>query len=751
MHRDFPIKVVTVSWARHILRAFILLCWLGAASFACADEPPLPIKVMPLGDSLTAGYPFDPERSYRLKLRTDLLAAGTAIDYVGSVDQDPAHPLNDLAHQGVVGATVDYIARAAAWNTFNPAIILLMAGTNDFRNIDVVYNGLNALGLVDGSLATLIQKISKDYQNRGQKVEIFVSSIPPIGYPVDGVGPTVTRTLLDYLKNGLSFEVVGGQTGVVDQAKFTSAVNAFLARKKLTPDLGSIFRAADADGDATLTATEYEAALKLLGEFILNKYINDYNNNVRMLAADYSNTHFVDAGSQLTLADYTDGTHPATQQGYDKLAPAWFASLQAFFASNTHYWINGSGFWEDGTNWSYTPDGPGGAGQPTGGTVYLLQHDDIDRTVTRDSAAAPAQLLDLRIDATGTGNMTLRAQADLAVMLTAVGMAGKGRVEQTEGTMITPTLLLGAQAGSSGAYVIDGADTTLRSEMEDLGFSGSGSFTQDNGTNDVLRRLTLGSSAGGYGSYTLNQGVLSTNEEWVGMDGTGVFIQNGGTHRVEAKTPIVNGTEGTLTISGDPDGSGSHGSYTLARGALSANFIFNNGTFDYTGGTLQAQFVNGGVLRPRGVRQIHGDLFLPPYGQIQVPDAFTTGTPTRLELTGGAELEGEIYVTLAPGVTLRPGDSTDIIHAHGISPVPGVLRLPLLPGKLILRGELVDQNRTLRITVGEVNCSDVALVRSMLGRPGWRSAADVNNDGVIDVRDLAIMAHKLPAGTTCAF
>jgi hypothetical protein len=28
---------------------------------------------------------------------------------------------------------------------------------------------------------------------------------------------------------------------------------------------------------------------------------------------------------------------------------------------------------------------------------------------------------------------------------------------------------------------------------------------------------------------------------------------------------------------------------------------------------------------------------------------------------------------------------------------------------------------------------------------------DVNNDGVVDVRDLAILARKLPAGTACSF
>jgi len=77
-----------------------------------------------------------------------------------------------------------------------------MAGTNDFRQVNVS-SGLGALGLVTlaSALDTLIQKINKDYQDRGQKVEIFASSIPPMGYPREGSGPTVTHTLLNYLNS----------------------------------------------------------------------------------------------------------------------------------------------------------------------------------------------------------------------------------------------------------------------------------------------------------------------------------------------------------------------------------------------------------------------------------------------------------------------------------------------------------------------------------------------------------------------
>jgi hypothetical protein len=54
---------------------------------------------------------------------------------------------------------------------------------------------------------------------------------------------------------------------------------------------------------------------------------------------------------------------------------------------------------------------------------------------------------------------------------------------------------------------------------------------------------------------------------------------------------------------------------------------------------------------------------------------------------------------------------------------------------------------------GSVTCSDVSLVKASfgkrIGQPGFNSAADLNNDTVVDVRDLMVVTRQLPAGTTC--
>ena len=54
---------------------------------------------------------------------------------------------------------------------------------------------------------------------------------------------------------------------------------------------------------------------------------------------------------------------------------------------------------------------------------------------------------------------------------------------------------------------------------------------------------------------------------------------------------------------------------------------------------------------------------------------------------------------------------------------------------------------------GNVNCADVAIVRASLGKrvsqAGFDARADVNLDGIVDIRDLALVSQKLPAGTRC--
>lgn len=71
------------------------------------------------------------------------------------------------------------------------------------------------------------------------------------------------------------------------------------------------------------------------------------------------------------------------------------------------YWIGGSDWWDIPSNWSPT-------GQPQDvDSVYLIQSDATNREVWYQDTTYPSAVLGfLRIDATGTGTMTLSQSKD---------------------------------------------------------------------------------------------------------------------------------------------------------------------------------------------------------------------------------------------------------------------------------------------------------------------------------------------------
>ena len=157
---------------------------------------------------------------------------------------------------------------------------------------------------------------------------------------------------------------------------------------------------------------------------------------------------------------------------------------------------------------------------------------------------------------------------------------------QTGGTNnVSQTLYLGDtayRAGGTGTYNLSGSGL-LSASVEEVGYTGTGTFTQTGGTNSV-QTLALGDNPFladnlGSGSYKLGgSGLLLAGNEYVGLTGTGAFAQTGGTNIV-----------GTSLYLGYVFGSS--GTYNLSGGLLVLT-SFGNGagaaTFNFGGGTIQA-------------------------------------------------------------------------------------------------------------------------------------------------------------------
>jgi lysophospholipase L1-like esterase len=138
---------------------------LGGGAAHAAD----PVRIMPLGDSITDG--FNVPGGYRTTLKPKLDAGGYATDFVGTLSNGPAS-LTDREHQGLSGWRIDQLdANVVTWlQQTTPATVLLHAGTNDMiQGID--------LPNAPARLGTLIDKITATRPD----AQVLVASIVPLG------------------------------------------------------------------------------------------------------------------------------------------------------------------------------------------------------------------------------------------------------------------------------------------------------------------------------------------------------------------------------------------------------------------------------------------------------------------------------------------------------------------------------------------------------------------------------------------
>ena len=124
----------------------LLALLLPAMRYSAPGLAAVPARIMPLGDSITAGLAAAPsDAAYRTHLETQLLAGGHEYNFVGSVTKGPPE-LFDKNHEGHGGFKIaDIAAGVNSWLAQNPAdFVLLMVGTNDVRSPNSAdLNGMN--------------------------------------------------------------------------------------------------------------------------------------------------------------------------------------------------------------------------------------------------------------------------------------------------------------------------------------------------------------------------------------------------------------------------------------------------------------------------------------------------------------------------------------------------------------------------------------------------------------------------------
>ncbi len=166
---------------------------------------------------------------------------------------------------------------------------------------------------------------------------------------------------------------------------------------------------------------------------------------------------------------------------------------------------------------------------------------------------------------TGTGFYSLSNGQINASSNETVGNLGTGTFNQSGGnnslSSISSGLLVGGAGGVLGTYILSGQGQITDAGFEAVGVSGTGVFNQTGGTNNINggdaidAGLYLGENAGSTGTYSLSgsgQLNIAIGALLIGSSGTGVFNQTGGSVTVPRGTVLgyLAGSNGAYTLSG---------------------------------------------------------------------------------------------------------------------------------------------------------------------------------------------------------
>ena len=120
--------------SKAICLLFCMFAFLGwPLNIPVAQAAPPPVRILPLGDSITDGVPV--LGGYRAPLYQLLTNAGFKVDFVGTLSNNSSLGLPDPNHEGHSGYRIDQIdAGFMGWinAVADPDIILLLIGTNDY-------------------------------------------------------------------------------------------------------------------------------------------------------------------------------------------------------------------------------------------------------------------------------------------------------------------------------------------------------------------------------------------------------------------------------------------------------------------------------------------------------------------------------------------------------------------------------------------------------------------------------------------
>jgi lysophospholipase L1-like esterase len=145
-----------------------------------------PVRVMPLGDSITYGLPVP--GGYRAPLYQLFTNSGREVDFIGTQTGNGAASLPDSNHEGYSGITIDgvnSILPAIFSASIGPDFILLLLGVNDYRGGGEISDATNRL-------EALVVRLAINWPS----AKIIVANLLPVAEPLNTQIQTTFNPLL---------------------------------------------------------------------------------------------------------------------------------------------------------------------------------------------------------------------------------------------------------------------------------------------------------------------------------------------------------------------------------------------------------------------------------------------------------------------------------------------------------------------------------------------------------------------------
>ena len=429
------------------------------------------------------------------------------------------------------------------------------------------------------------------------------------------------------------------------------------------------------------------------------------------------------------------------------LLPVIFTALSVSFTApaNAADWIC-SGTENYGNSSCWTGGVEPGANEDARINVY----DSSDVIVNYQGSSQTGSILsDFRLNNESTGNLIFNRYTNdvLNANLAIIGTNANATVNHSAGDSSINYLVIGSNSTAVGTYNLSGT-ANISSTGIYVGNAGQAYMSQSGGSLTASDQFSIGHESGGYGSYILTGGTINvTGDEYVGYFGDADFLQDGGIHNVNSifvgrknvsgtytmnngdlnitrimEIGTIPGAQGTTsqnanfvqnggnvtTSSGGVITVSSSGmaqaTYELNDGIVTADVVVNNDTFNYQGGSINANVDNRDQFNVSGggLLSINGDLI--NRGLTDFEHIFAFGTPdeyqinrtatsalnmndgTRLSINGDAYLQPDstISIDLASGYLL---DSNPWLSVDGIAYIDGVLDLSGIYESILFSGD----------------------------------------------------------------